>query len=262
MENMINSLKDIGLNRYEAQAYIGLTKIISGTADEIAQISNLPRSRIYDILNELEKKGFVNIKRERPLKYQVIEPKIIFRKEKETLINNLNKTESKLEEIYKNQITEVQAPVWLIHSPEKIIEKEIEILKKSKKTITLRIGFLLEGEGEEMLKAFNEIPRSTKIRILANPYCYVNHEKIDIIKIFEKSKLNNLEIIPMDLPLIKLLIIDGKELYGTFAKFEGENNSIIPETAIGVCNQYEDICSNFDYHFIKQFNQISQITPK
>lgn len=97
MESMINSLKDLGLNRYEAQAYIGLTRIIKGQADEIAEVSNLPRSRIYDILNELEKKGFVEIERGRSLKYTVVEPNIIFRKEKEELINRLNETEIKLE---------------------------------------------------------------------------------------------------------------------------------------------------------------------
>ena len=139
MEDMINSLKDLGLSRYEAKAYIGLTKIITGNADEIAEISDLPRSRVYDILNGLEKKGFVSIQRERPLKYEAIEPTVIFKKEKEELISQLNKTEQKLEEYYTNQISEIQAPVWLIHSPENIIEKEMDLIKKSKKSITIRV---------------------------------------------------------------------------------------------------------------------------
>lgn len=262
MEDMINSLKDLGLNRYEAKAYIGLTKIITGNADEIAEISDLPRSRVYETLNGLEKKGFVSIKRERPLKYEAIEPTVIFKKEKEELISQLNKTEQKLKEYYTNQISEIQAPVWLIHSPENIIEKEMDLIKKSKKSITMRIGFLLPQEGELMLKALNKLPKNVKIRILANPECYVDDEKIDILKIFEKNNHNNLEIIPAELPLMKMLICDGKELFGTFAQFNKENNSIYPKTAIGVCNKYEDICSNFDYHFIKQFKQISQTIPK
>ena len=93
-------------------------------------------NRVYDILNGLEKKGFVSIKRERPLKYEAIEPTVIFKKEKEELISKLNKTEQKLEEYYTNQISEIQAPVWLIHSPENIIEKEMDLIKKSKKSIT------------------------------------------------------------------------------------------------------------------------------
>lgn len=262
MEDMINSLKGLGLSRYEAKAYIGLTKLVCGTADEIAEISDLPRSRVYDILNGLEKKGFVSIQRNRPLKYEAVEPKVIFKKEKEKLMSKFNKTEQKLEQYYTNQISEIPAPVWLIHYPENIIEKEMDLIKKAKKSITMRIGFLLPQEGEMMVNTLNNLPNNVKIRILANPECRVDDEKIDILKIFEKNTHVNLEIISSELPLMKMLICDGKELFGTFAKFNKQNNSIYPQTAVGVCNQYEDICGNFDYHFIKQFERISQIIQK
>ena len=259
MENLIDSLKNLGLSRYEAKAYIGLTKIITGNADEIAEISDLPRSRVYDILNGLEKKGFVSIQRQRPLKYEAVEPNVIFKKEKEELISELNKTEQKLEEYYTNQISEIQAPVWLIHYPENIIEKEMSLIKKAEKSLTMRIGFLLPGEGELMVKVMNNLSKNVKIRILANPECCVDDEKIDIVKIFENNKHTNLEIIPAELPLIKILICDGKELFGTFANLNKVNNSVYSKTAIGVFNKYEDICSNFDYHFIKQFNMFQTI---
>lgn len=253
MEKMINSLKKLGLTRYEAQAYIGLNKIIEGHADKIAEVSNLPRSRIYDILNDLERKGFVEIERGRPLKYSVIEPNIIFRKEKEKLINELEASENKLKEIYSDDLSEVQAPVWLIHSNENIIQKEISVIKNASHTITIRIGFLLEGEANAMIKAFNEIARSIKIKIIANKECYVNNKKIEIVKTFKNAKLDNLEIVEASTPILKLLIRDERELFATFARFEGENNSIISETAIGVNNRYEDICKNFNDYFTKQF---------
>ena len=262
MEKMINSLKKLGLNRYEAQAYIGLTKIITGQADEIAEVSNLPRSRIYDILNQLEKKGFVEITRSRPLRYTVIEPTVIFKQEKENLIDELQSTEKKLEELYLNNTSEVQAPVWLIHTTDNILEKEMEVIKKASKLITLRAGFLLKGEAQMMIKAFNHIPRSVKIKIIANKECYVENEKIEIIDIFKKAKLSNLEIVEADLPMMKMLIRDGRELVGTFARFEGENNSVKPETAIGVNNRYEALCKNFNDYFIKQFNMLNSFNKK
>lgn len=259
MENLINSLNKLGLSRYEAQAYIGLTKIIRGKAEDIAEVSQLPRSRIYDILKELEKKGFVEIKKGRPMIYTVVEPNIIFRKEKEKLLENLNTTENKLNELYTDEITEIQAPVWLIHNPENIISKEVEIIKKANKSITIRIGFLLDREGQAMVKTFQKIPRNIQIKILANPICHVDGKKIDIIKIFTDAKLDNLEIIKADIPMMKMLIIDEKELFGTFAKFEGENDSIIPQTAIGVNNKYSEICSNFHKHFMRQFKKLKQM---
>ncbi|WP_407380238.1 TrmB family transcriptional regulator [Methanobrevibacter sp.] len=257
MEKLINSLKKLGLNRYEALTYIGINKIISGTADEIAQISQLPRSRIYDILNELEKKGFVEVKRKRPIQYRVIEPKTIIKKRKNEIIQELDECEEELQKLYDNQISEVRAPVWLIHSNEDIIKKEMEVIKKAKKSITVRLGFLLENEGEEMLKAFKKLPKNVEIKILANEKCYCSNEKIEIVKLFKNSNLDNLKIVKADLPMIKLLIRDGEEVFGTFVDFSEENNSIIPHTAVGVCNQYENICSNLNDYFLKQFNMLN-----
>ena len=259
MEKMINSLKKLGLNRYESQAYIALTQIITGQADEIAEAANLPRSRIYDILNQLEKKGYVEITRGRPLIYTAIEPTVIFRQEKETLIDELESTEKKLEELYLNNTSEVHAPVWLIHTTENILEKEKEVIKKASKKIIIMAGFLLKGEVQMMIKAFNQLPRTVEIKIIANKECYVENEKIEIVKIFKKAKLSNLEIVEADLPMMKMLICDEREMMRTIARFEGENNSIKPETAIGVNNRYEALCKNFNDYFTKKFNTLNSL---
>ena len=58
MESIIESLEKFGLTRYEAKAYIGMTNLISGKAEEIAKVSEIPRSKIYNTLKELDKKGF------------------------------------------------------------------------------------------------------------------------------------------------------------------------------------------------------------
>ena len=259
MEKLINSLKKVGLSRYESQAYIGLNKIITGQADDIAKVSNLPRSRIYDILKSLEEKGFVEIERGRPLKYTVVEPSVIFKKHKLKLIKELETTENKLENIYTDEIAEMQAPVWLIHTPEKIIEKEVDLIKNTRKSITLRAGFLLNGESQAMIKAIRNNPNNIDIKILANPICHVEDEKIEIVETFKKAKLPNLEIIQTDLPMMKMLISDEKELVGTFAQFNGENNSVIPQTAIGVNNKYSAICKNFNDHFLRQFMKMKNM---
>lgn len=88
----------------------------------------------------------MKIERGRPLKYKDIAPNVIFKKEKEKekLFQDLNESERKLTETYNNEISEVQAPVWLIRTPENIIEKEINLIKQSRKLITLRAGFLLK----------------------------------------------------------------------------------------------------------------------
>ena len=256
MEEIINSLQKFGLTRYEAKAYIGLANLIEAQANDIAEASEIPRSKIYNTLKELNKKGFVTITRTRPIEYKVIPPREIFKIKKESLIKELEDSEEKLDEIYNSQISEVQAPIWLIKTSENIIKKEVEIIKRSRKSLNMRIGFLLENEGEELIKAFNQIPRNIPIRILASQYCYQNQERIDIIELFESARLENLEIIKADIPFVKIIIRDEKELFRTIVKFTGKEKSVLPETAVGVLNQYQDICKNFDERFVNQFNRI------
>jgi sugar-specific transcriptional regulator TrmB len=256
MESIIESLEKFGLTRYEAKAYIGMTNLISGKAEEIARASEIPRSKIYNTLKQLDKKGFITITHTRPLEYHVVPPNEIFKNKKDELIKELESSQEKLDEIYNDNISEIQAPVWLIKTSENIINKEIEIIKRARKSINMRIGFLLEGEGQALIKAFKELPRGVPIKILATPECYIDGEKLEIIKMFEEAKLDNLEIIETDIKFVKIVIRDGKELFRTIVKFTGEEKSILPETSVGVQNRYEDICQNFDERFLNQFNKM------
>lgn len=256
MENKsINSLRKLGLSTYEAQAYIAINSMISGKAIEISEKSNIPRSKIYNVLKQLHEKGYVEIQRGRPLIYTVVPAKDVFEKQKEKLIKELNETEEELSNSYENQISQVQAPMWLIHNSEKIIKKEIEIIKRTKKTLNMRIGFLLDGEAEKLIKTFKKLPKEVEINILASQQCYINNKKVEIIKTFQIANLNNLNIIEADIPFVKMMIRDGYEMFHTYTKFSGKEKSVVSNSAIGIWNQYKDIANNYDERFNAQFKK-------
>ena len=156
MDDNISTLKGIGLTMYEAQAYVTLTSLISAPAVEIAEKSNIPRSKIYDVLKSLGKKNFIEIEDGRPLTYNVKSPVEVLNREKDRLENEIDDTISRLTNIYENGMSQVQAPIWRIYGVEKIISKELEIIKRAKKSINMRIGFLFEQEGEALIKAFKK----------------------------------------------------------------------------------------------------------
>jgi sugar-specific transcriptional regulator TrmB len=65
----LNHLRQLGLNQYEAQAYLALSLSGHGTAGELAENAELPRPRVYDVLDKLQEKGFVVMKPGRPVRY-------------------------------------------------------------------------------------------------------------------------------------------------------------------------------------------------
>ena len=72
MGKAMELLKKLGLNSYESSAYLALVKVRSATASKLADLANIPRPRVYDILEKLEKKGLVKIIPQRPIRYEAI----------------------------------------------------------------------------------------------------------------------------------------------------------------------------------------------
>ena len=73
-EAFVNKLKEFGLNSYEAKLWMALLSRGVSTAGELSDIANVPRSRSYDVLESLEKKGFIIMKLGKPIKYIAVPP--------------------------------------------------------------------------------------------------------------------------------------------------------------------------------------------
>ena len=254
MDKNIEILKELGLTLYEAQAYVTLTSLISATATEIAKKAEIPRSKIYDVLKKLYEKEYIEIEDGRPLTYNVKSPVEVLSREKEKLNGRIDETITTLTNIYENGMNQVQAPIWRIYGVKKIINQEVEIINRSKTSINMRIGFLFEGEGEELIKAFKNKP-DLKVNILASETCYINDKKINIINMFKKEGIS---IQKADIPFVKVLISDSKEMMHTYTKFSEDKRNVIPETAIGIWNKYEDIARNYDERFMNQLEKIKK----
>ena len=252
MDSNIEMLKGLGLTMYEAQAYLTLTSLISSTATEIAEKSEIPRSKIYDVLKRLAEKDYIEIEDGRPHTYHVKSPVEVLTREKEKIDSRIDDGISSLTNIYENGMSQVQAPIWRIYGVEKIINQEVEIIERSKNTVNMRIGFLFEGEGEALIKAFKR-RRGLKVKILASPTCYINREEVNIIKMFNDVEIN---IQKADIPFVKVLISDSKEMMHTYTKFSEDKRNVIPETAIGIWNKYEDVARNYDERFENQWKKI------
>ena len=73
-KDFLKKLKVFGLNSYESKLWTALLSRGVSTAGELSDISNVPRSRTYDVLESLEKKGFVVMKLGKPIKYIALPP--------------------------------------------------------------------------------------------------------------------------------------------------------------------------------------------
>lgn len=120
-QELINKIRDyFGLNVYETKIWLALLSKGIASAGEVAELSRVPRSRAYDVLESLEKMGFAIIKLGKPVKYIGVKPHMILeklknnvRQEAEEKMTGLSKVKETsefeaLEELYKEGIQPVK----------------------------------------------------------------------------------------------------------------------------------------------------------
>ena len=160
MADLIEKLKDIGFNTYEAKVYIALLKKYPATGYEVSKLANIPQSRTYDTLKILEEKNIVIATNTKPITYTPIKPKLLtakFQKKMNSTINYLDKHLPNVKEDYNE-------PIITISGKQNIHEKLIEVIRSAKREIYIEIWAqdfkILE---QELLDAYN---RNVELRIV------------------------------------------------------------------------------------------------
>jgi sugar-specific transcriptional regulator TrmB len=98
-ESFLKKIKDFGLNSYEAKIWTALLSRGVSTAGELSDIAGVPRSRSYDILESLEKKGFIVMKIGKPIKYLAIPPEEVVERVKKRVVTQAEEQNKVLEQL-------------------------------------------------------------------------------------------------------------------------------------------------------------------
>ena len=104
-EEFLSRLRKIfDLNLYEAKVWTALLSRGVSTAGELSNISDVPRSRTYDILESLEKKGFIVMKIGKPIKFVALKPEEVIERVKRNLVVNAQEKSKRLEKLRKDEV--------------------------------------------------------------------------------------------------------------------------------------------------------------
>ena len=218
-QELINKIKDyFDLNVYETKVWLALLGKGIASAGEVADISRVPRSRTYDVLETLEKKGFAIVKLGKPVKYIGIKPKMILEKlknnvrknAKEKIDNLLKVTDTdeftKLEALYKGGINPIK-------------REDISAALKGKSNISNYLREILLNAKKEVIICTNAEEIKSKTKIFQQTFIVLKKTGIrikvalsgndDLIKQIENKFGMKIKKVNID---AKFFIIDRKEI--------------------------------------------------
>jgi sugar-specific transcriptional regulator TrmB len=160
MTDLVEKLKEIGFNSYEAKVYIALLKKYPATGYEVAKLANIPQARTYDTLKVLEEKNIVVPTNTKPVSYTPIKPKQIlagYQKKINSTISYLEKHLPQVKEDYNE-------PILTFSGKQNIQNKVIELIQNAKREIYMEVWSQdFKIFEQELLNAYN---RNVEIRIV------------------------------------------------------------------------------------------------
>ena len=180
-EESVELLQQLGLKEYEARCFVALCRLPSGTAKQISEISEVPRTRIYDAIRVLEAKGLVEVQHASPKQFRAVSVEEAARTLRDDFAARTDELLEQLESLEAATLeeeTDVSHEVWSLSGNTAIENRAVELLEGAEEEIVVVVGHadVLTGEFVEVLRTAAEggvelvvgtIDESTRERVQA-----------------------------------------------------------------------------------------------
>ncbi len=212
--------KIFDLNLYEVKVWTALLSRGTSTAGELSTISDVPRSRTYDILESLEKKGFIVMKLGKPIKFVALKPEEVVERVKKNLMREAQEKAKRLEKLKDDEVLDELTTLFTqgvkfvepsdlsgsLRGRQNLYNHLDMMVRSAEKTITLvttREG--LNRKLEALMPSLEKCKkRGVKIRVAAP----IDSNNLKVARDFKKvAEVRNLEKIRA-----RFVIIDSNQL--------------------------------------------------
>ena len=204
----IEGLMKLGLTKYEALAYAALVQLGSGTVADIHRVSGVPSTKLYEVLSRLEAKGWVEILKERPMKFRARPPQEVLDATLKDLSKTCEDVKNALIEIYERRLEIERSDVWMVRGFSNVESKMISMIKGARRSVSLALSKLAVGFLDKVRKLLLSVYwRGLSVAVLVSG-------------VEEKPDLGGIEVALFRTPLVgpeitivhSMVVVDSSEL--------------------------------------------------
>lgn len=167
------AMEDLGLTGYEIRVYISLLESGAKAASAISKQSGVPYSKIYEVLNTLEEKGWLESDSSRPQQFFPRSPSTALEAMRMRSENNFRDSQAtivnELMPMYTKSGIKERPEIWVVRGIYNIAAKVGEIVQNCQQELLVALPGVAEGIAKQMqpvLRTLHE--RGVRISVLAS----------------------------------------------------------------------------------------------
>jgi len=172
-EKAVSALERLGLTKTEIRTYVALLETGTMTANEVSRAARVPYSKVYQALESLHRKGWVDRQRSRPILYTAKPPESALeelRSQHESESREMEKVAlAELRSVYERKGEKERPDVWILRGTSEILSrvKDTVLSAKDELLLALPIGIApYVDQVASLLVALKE--RGVKVSILTS----------------------------------------------------------------------------------------------
>ena len=165
------SLKSLGLTKYEALVYIALLRVTGATATEIHEISGVPRASVYPVLDRLLQKNLVAVSHTTPKRFTSIPPEEGIDSLLKTVESDARQAKKILNKMYRERSSPDrgnQELIWSIYGDENIRARLMDMISAAEESVKIIFfhGFLKK----DITDALRELSRNVRVEVITGQW--------------------------------------------------------------------------------------------
>jgi sugar-specific transcriptional regulator TrmB len=135
-ETAIEGLERLGLTNYEARVFLALQKLGAGTASEVSEVADVPRSQVYGAADNLEERGLVETRQSTPRAYRPV----AMDRARTRLLDQLQRTGDETFDYLEtvggsSEAAEETEAIWLATGSDAVAARTAELVESAEREI-------------------------------------------------------------------------------------------------------------------------------
>jgi len=203
----IEQLEQLGLSSYAARSFVALAGLGEGTAREVSQISDVPRTRVYDAVDELHDKGLVDIQQSSPKRFWSISADTASRTFEREFQQRTDVLRTALDAIEPGTHRVEQRGVWTVGGEPAVTDRVVEFFADADEEIVfMTVDDLLTSELIEALSAAAARGVSIKLGGVSEAVQTRIRDSVANVTVFESMWMWS------DTSAGRLMMVDGEKI--------------------------------------------------
>lgn len=134
----LEAFERLGLTSYEAKVLIALYRLGTGTARDVAQETDVPRSQVYSVAESLEDRGLLEVAEASPKRYRPIAVEEARRTLRERLAAERERAFEYVESIEaKERPEEEQEAIWTVRGSDRVDDRVAALIGEAANRVVL-----------------------------------------------------------------------------------------------------------------------------